>query len=61
MICFDKALQTNPRNADAYYNKSVVLKQQGDTLQAIELLHKAMLIEAKREFKSALDKLKSQD
>ena len=61
LICFDKALQTNPRNADAYYNKSVVLKQQGDTLQAIELLHKAMLIEAKREFKSALDKLKSQD
>ncbi len=61
LICFDKALQTNPRNADAYYNKSVVLKQQGDTLQAIELLHKAMLIEAKPEFKSALDKLKSQD
>ena len=57
LVVFEKAIKVNAKNADAYYNKAVILKQKGDTLKAIECLQNALAIEAKTEFKVMLNKL----
>ena len=57
LLFFNKAIKANTNNADAYYNKAVILKQQGDTLNAIDCLNKAIKIEPKQQFKERLKEL----
>jgi len=57
LLYFNKAIKANTNNADAYYNKAVILKQQGDTINAIDCLTKAIKIEPKEQFKERLKEL----
>lgn len=57
LLFFNKAIKAYSLNVDALYNKAVILKQQGDTAQAIESLQKAISINAKPEFKEMLGKI----
>jgi tetratricopeptide (TPR) repeat protein len=38
ILFFDKAIKTDNKNADAYYNKAYIFKEIGDTLSSIECL-----------------------
>ncbi len=58
LLFFNKAIKANTNNADAYYNKAIILKQQGDTINAIDCLTKAIKIEPKKQFKERLKELK---
>lgn len=58
LLFFTKAIKANTNNADAYYNKAIILKQQGDTINAIDCLTKAIKIEPKKQFKERLKELK---
>jgi len=58
LLFFTKAIKANTNNADAYYNKAIILKQQGDTINAIDCLIKAIKIEPKKQFKERLKELK---
>jgi tetratricopeptide (TPR) repeat protein len=58
LLFFTKAIKANSNNADAYYNKAIILKQQGDTINAIDCLNKAIKIEPKKQFKERLQELK---
>jgi hypothetical protein len=58
LLFFTKAIKANSNNADAYYNKAIILKQQGDTINAIDCLTKAIKIEPKQQFKERLKELK---
>jgi tetratricopeptide (TPR) repeat protein len=58
LLFFTKAIKANSNNADAYYNKAIILKQQGDTINAIDCLNKAIKIEPKQQFKERLQELK---
>jgi hypothetical protein len=58
LLFFTKAIKANYNNADAYYNKAIILKQQGDTINAIDCLKKAIKIEPKQQFKEILIELK---
>ena len=57
LLFFNKAIKANDNNADAYYNKAFILKQQGDTINAIDCLKKAIEIEPKQQFKERLKEL----
>jgi tetratricopeptide (TPR) repeat protein len=57
LLFFNKAIKANYNNADAYYNKAIILKQQGDTINAIDCLNKAIKIEPKQQFKERLKEL----
>jgi hypothetical protein len=57
LLFFTKAIKANSNNADAYYNKAIILKQQGDTINAIDCLTKAIKIEPKQQFKERLKEL----
>jgi len=54
---FDKAIKINSKNSDAYYNKAYVLKTTGDTLTAVSILKKGLLIEDRKELKKLLKEL----
>jgi tetratricopeptide (TPR) repeat protein len=58
LVFFNKAIKANYNNADAYYNKAIILKQQGDTINAIDCLNKAIKIDPKQQFKERLKELK---
>jgi hypothetical protein len=58
LLFFNKAIKANYNNADAYYNKAIILKQQGDTMNAIDCLNKAIKIDPKQQFKERLKELK---
>jgi len=58
LLFFNKAIKANNNNADAYYNKAIILKQQGDTINAINCLNNAIKIEPKQQFKEILIELK---
>ena len=58
MEFFLKAIQANPNNSDALYNKAYLLKKQGDTLNAVIILESALKIEKRKEFYKLLDELK---
>lgn len=58
LLFFTKAIKANTNNADAYYNKAIILKQQGDTINAIDCLTKAIKIEPKQQFNERLRELK---
>ncbi len=54
---FSDAININPKNIDAYYNKAYVLKTTGDTLNAISILKKGLQIEDRKELKKLLKEL----
>jgi len=58
ILLFDKAIKSDNKNVDAFYNKAIILKQQGDTINAIDCLNKAIKIDPKKQFKERLQELK---
>jgi tetratricopeptide (TPR) repeat protein len=57
LLFFTKAIKANSNNADAFYNKAIILKQQGDTINAIDCLNKAIKIQPTKQFTQILQTL----
>jgi hypothetical protein len=54
---FNNSIKLNPKNTDAFYNKAVAFKYQGDTLNAVNSIKQGLEIQKRKEFIYLLDEL----